>query len=128
MDKADTGLRAIVLMQQGVEYIIAHICACGVRKRTGNIAFFNGGCHLPNRDGRKICGRAAGNNRCIHWLIACIVSNGSISQIDGDNFQRYCAAATGLTNAKNDVGVNFIGLFQNACCCTAEFGWDLQLR
>ena len=126
MDKANFGGSSRIVMQQGIERVVADECAGAVGCHRGHTDGTDGGYHFVNRNGGKIGGRAIGDDRLTVGLEACIVSNLAVPDVYGDPLRSHGTAATGLANAKDHIGVVFLRQGKDLLGGLAEDCGDLE--
>ena len=114
MDKADPRGRAVKVMKQAVEQIVAHKAACTV----GNCArqsrrpdCFR---HVPHREGRKKGRRAARNDRSILRHMPRVIGDGGVLQVDRHHLRRDGGASARLPDADDRLKLLFFRARQHS--------------
>ena len=107
VNEADFGGAAFKCGKQGIEYIIANISAGGVGYLGRNTCPFECVSYFAHGQGGKISGFAICKNRFVLWLVAVVVRDGSVAQINTHKLRRDGAPTTGLTDAKDRIRMDF---------------------
>ena len=103
MYKAHLGAAPVVMMEQGIERIVAYECPGAEGKAGRDAGGSYGAYHLPYRHGSKIGRRAVGDHRGVGRLIAGIVRDSGFPQIDSHKFRRDGFSAPGLADAEDRI-------------------------
>ena len=109
MHKAHLGEAPAVMMEQGIQRIVAYECP-GAEGKAGVYAGGSyGAYHLPYRHGGKIGRRAVGDDRGVGRLIAGVVRDTRFPQIDSHRFRRNGLSAPGLADAEDNIRAQGFG-------------------
>ena len=108
------------MMEQGIEGVIADKGTGGVGDSAGETGVTDGLRHGGYRNRSKIGGGAFGDYKFAHRLVACIVLNPGIPDIDGDPLWRDSCTAGGDAHAQDHMGIKFGGSSQNSLGGGAE--------
>gem|GEM_PF-4952124 len=114
MDKAHAHGSIMVVMQQGIEQIIAHKRARRVGHAARQAGLRNGACHFPHRHGGKVRRRSVLGAGNILRLQARVVRDGGIAQVNGHHLGRDRRAAARLPHAQDDIGMQRLRLLDGA--------------
>ena len=127
VDEATAHRCARVMVQQGIQHIVADECAGSVGNGSGKPCFadcFNHG--LYRQRAEKSVG-AAGDNCFVLGRDAGIVGDPGIPDVDADPFRSDSRTGARLSHGDDHVRLNLGGFFQDGLGCEAENGWDLEL-
>ena len=127
MEEAYAHMGSRVAVQQGVQHVVTYEGACGVGYGGGDAVCLDGIGHGHDRDGGEIPGGPVGEDKGPTGLIAFIVRNSGIPDVDGDTLGSHGGPAAGLPDAKNHIRLKFPGGFQNRSRGFAENSGDQKL-
>ena len=126
MDKADPNATSGIVVQQTVQQIIAYKSTGTVGHGSRDPGGLYGSGHCGYRNRREVGGWAMGIYKFTPGLIAVIVGDPGIPDVDCDPLRRDGAAAAGLTDAKDGVRLYPGSLVQHPFTCKGEDSGDLQ--
>ena len=127
MDETYLGVAAVEVVQQSIERIVTHKSAGAIGNGGGELQSADVFCHFFYWDSRKIGGWAVGVNKFTMGLVACIIGDAGVSDIDGNALRCDGGSAAGLTDAQNQIRLDFCGHIQNFFGGNAENCGYLQL-
>ena len=123
---AQTGIFERRRMQQRVQEVVAHICTGGIgnyRRQTGALYPF---CDCFDRQRRKVRGWAIWCDRFIDRLIACVVRDTGVHQVDCHALRRDSRASPGLSHAENRVGLLRAKRAFQDHAASDKLGWNFK--
>ena len=106
MDKAapDGGEAVVDMIQQSIHQVVAHIGSCSVGHLSGNAFLSDGLHHGLDGQGGKIGVFPLGEYRLIHRLIALVIGDAGVPQIDGHPFGADGLPPSRLADAHHHIG------------------------
>ena len=116
-----------VAVQEGVEGVITDESAGGVGDLARETCVSDGLSHVGHGDGGEIGRGAVGGDGDLGGLVALVIGDPGVPEIDGNPFWGDGGTSAGLTDAEDHIGVDFLGDFQHGLGCEAEDGGNFQL-
>ena len=104
VNEADSGLGSVVVVEQGVQDVVAHEGTGTVGHGGGDPSGLDGLCHCHDIYGGEVGGGALGAHVFSHRLIAPIVGDLGIADIHGDPLRGHRFPFSCLTYAEDHMG------------------------
>ena len=113
MDEANLGVCTCEMMEQGIEGIVADEGTGAIGNGAGKTCIVNSLCHGSYGDSGKIGSGAVGCDKLSQGLIACVVGDPGIPDIDSNALRCNRCTACSNANAQDYMGLKFCGGGQN---------------
>ena len=126
MDKAHLYIGSRVMVQQGVEHIVAHKRSGGIGYRSGQARCPDGIFHLQNRHRGKVSRRPILRHKFPSGLIAGIVFDPRVTDVYADALRGHRASSARLSDAQHRVRLKPCRFPQHRFSGKAEDRGDLK--
>ena len=126
VEEADFGGSAGVVVEQGVEHVVADVGACGVAHSGGDVLGADGADHGGHVHGGEIGGGAVGDHKFALGLIPGIVGDSGVPDVHGDALGGHGLPAGGQADAQNGVGAEILCSVQHCLGGGTKHGGDLK--
>ena len=122
---SDRGVRVVV--QQAIQRIVAHKCAGAIGNDCVNACVADGVCHDFGIQCCEVGGRTVVDDALAAGLIAGVVRDFCVANIDGNPFGCDGGAPSGLTDTQDCVGIEFLCRGKDGLCRFFKNGGDFKL-